>query len=195
MGPEGVSAAIVAGGQAQRFGGRDKSRLVVQGVSIINRQLLVLQQVASEIFVVSSDTDRFLDLGLRVHADAIAGAGALGGIYTALAMAASDTVVTVACDLPFLEARLLRRLIELSADADAAWVQTHRGPEPLLACYRRSARDPIRSEIEAGRLKASNLGAVIRIAALDESELPQFGPPHQLLANLNTEEEWNRHRG
>jgi molybdopterin-guanine dinucleotide biosynthesis protein A len=33
------SAAIAAGGQARRFGGRDKSGLLVEGRSILDRQL------------------------------------------------------------------------------------------------------------------------------------------------------------
>jgi molybdopterin-guanine dinucleotide biosynthesis protein A len=97
--------------------------------------------------------------------------------------------------LPFLHAGLLGRLVELSEDHDAAWVRTSRGPEPLLACYRQSAREAIRHEIEAGRLKASNLGSVLRIAEIGQADVERFGPADRLLANLNTEEDWNRITG
>jgi molybdopterin-guanine dinucleotide biosynthesis protein A len=187
-----TDAAIIAGGRARRFGGRDKSRLVVQGRPIINRQLEILQQLAATVFIVSSDAERFAGLGIPVHSDLIPGAGAMGGIYTALARSAADRVIAVACDLPFLHAGLLGRLVELSDDHDAAWVRTPRGPEPLLACYRQSAREAIRHAIEAGRLKASDLGTVLSIAEIGREDVERFGPADRLLANLNTEEDWLR---
>ena len=95
------AAAILAGGRARRFEGRDKSRLLVQSRSIINRQMEILQLLTDRIFIVSSDAARFADLGIPVHPDLIEGAGALGGIYTALEMSPVDRVITVACDLPF----------------------------------------------------------------------------------------------
>jgi molybdopterin-guanine dinucleotide biosynthesis protein A len=190
-----TDAAIIAGGRARRFGGRDKSRLLVQGRPIINRQIEILQQVAASVFIVSPDVERFADLGIPVYPDLISQAGAMGGLYTALVNSSAEHVVAVACDLPFLHAGLLRRLVALCDDHDAAWVRTSRGPEPLLACYRPSAREPIRREIEAGRLKASDLGSVLNIAEMDQADVERFGPADRLLANLNTEEEWNRIKG
>ena len=46
------TAAILAGGRARRFGGRDKSGLVVDGRSILERQLDELARVARDIVVV-----------------------------------------------------------------------------------------------------------------------------------------------
>jgi molybdopterin-guanine dinucleotide biosynthesis protein A len=190
-----ADAAIIAGGRARRFGGRDKSRLLVQGRPIINRQIEILQQLAATVFIVAPDAARFADLGIPVHADLIPEAGALGGIYTALASSSAERVIVVACDLPFLHAGLLGRLVDLSGDHDAAWVRTSRGPEPLLACYRQSAREAIRQEIEAGRLKASNLESVLKIAEVGREDVERFGPADRLLANVNTLEEWNRIKG
>jgi len=189
-----TAAAILAGGAARRFGGHDKSRLVVEGRSIIIRQMEVLQQVAGEIFIVSPFASRFTDLDVPVHPDRIAGLGAIGGIFTALEVAQSDYVLVVACDLPFLDAGLLGRLVELSADGDGAWVRSTRGVEPLLSCYRREARATIGSEIAAGRLKAGDLGSALRMAELSGDDLARFGPPDRLLANLNTPEDLARLR-
>jgi molybdopterin-guanine dinucleotide biosynthesis protein A len=189
-----TAAAILAGGAARRFGGRDKSRLVVEGRSIIIRQVEVLQQVAAEIFIVSSFASRFADLHVPVHPDRIAGLGAIGGVFTALEVAQADRVLVVACDLPFLDADLLARLVELSSNGDGAWVRSPRGVEPLLACYRREARGAIGAEIAAGRLKAGDLGSVLRMAELSGQDLERFGAPDRLLANLNTPDDFARLR-
>jgi molybdopterin-guanine dinucleotide biosynthesis protein A len=189
-----VAAAILCGGRARRLGGLDKSRLAVQGHPIINRQLEVLQQLTPHVLVVSGQPERFADLGLRVVPDAVGGAGALGGIYTAIISSAADRVLTVGCDLPFLDAGLLALLAERAADRDGAWVCSPRGPEPLLACYRTIAASRIRARIDAGHLRASELGLVLDLAEVRDPELAQFGPTDRLLANINTPEDYERFR-
>jgi molybdopterin-guanine dinucleotide biosynthesis protein A len=192
MAAQSVTAAILAGGQARRFGGRDKSRLVVDGRSIIVRQVDVLQRVAQQILVISSDASRFADLGLPVHADVIPGAGAMGGLYTALEAASSELVIVVACDLPFLDERMLTRLLELASTGDGAWVRTADGVEPLLACYRRDVRTTIRREILGGRLKLADLASRLDMVELEGAELSRFGPAARLLANINTPDDYAR---
>ncbi len=187
-----TTAAIVAGGRASRFGGRDKSRLIVEGRSIIFRQVDVLQRVADEVVVIGPDPTRFAGLGLRTYPDRLPDSGAIGGVYTALDVAAADRVIVVACDLPFLQADVLLRLVELAAAGDGAWVRGTRGIEPLLACYRREARGLIRQEIEAGRLQLAHLGSVLQMAELEEVELRRFGSPDRLLANINSPDDYAR---
>lgn len=187
-----VAAAILAGGQARRFGGRDKSRLVVGGRTIIVRQLDVLQQVAGEVLIVGPTDGRFADVGVPVHADRVAGGGALGGLVTALEVARADRVIVVACDLPFLEASVLARLVELAEGHDAAWVRGARGPEPLIACYQRACRDRLAARLAAGDRRLSDLSSVLALAWLDDAELAALGVTPSALANLNTPDDYAR---
>lgn len=192
MKPPLPTAAILAGGSARRFAGRDKSTLVVGGRSIIVRQLDVLQQVAGDVFVVANDPRPFSNLGVRVVADRVRGAGALGGLYTALDAASTPLVLVVACDLPFLEPAVLRRLLELASEHDGARITTPRGAEPLLACYRREAAPRVRAQIQSGCLQVSALDRVLNLAALDTADLARFGPVDRLLTNVNTPDDYAR---
>jgi Molybdopterin-guanine dinucleotide biosynthesis protein A len=79
-----ISAAILAGGRARRFGGADKASLVVGGARIIERQLAALAAVTDDVRIVSNDPARYAALGVRVIPDQIAGAGPLGGLHAAL---------------------------------------------------------------------------------------------------------------
>lgn len=185
----GIAAAIVAGGQATRFGGRDKSRVIIDGQSIISRQVAVLQPLTDDLFIVASQRERFADLPWRVSPDVLPGTGVAGAILTALESTAADRVIVVACDLPFLDAPLLRRLLDLAASADGAWVQTPAGAEPLLACYRRQAAPRIRAAIEAGLRKAADLDQILTMRIVDLAELSAFGDPSHLLANVNSPED------
>ena len=187
-----TSAAILAGGRARRFGGRDKSRLVVDGVPIIVRQLAVLQLGAREVFVVASDASRFADVSVNVRADVVPESGALGGILTAVETAGSPFILVVACDMPFLDPNLLGRLVERAAEADGAWIRSARGVEPLIACYTQAAAPRIRRAVAAGHLKAADLGSVLQMREVSEQEVSEFGDPARLLANLNTPDDYRR---
>lgn len=187
-----IAAAILAGGRARRFGGRDKSRLIVGGRPIIVRQVAVLQRVASRIFIVGNDPERYADMDLGVYPDVVPNAGALGGIHTALTNASADRVIVVACDMPFLHEPLLRRLADLATAADGAWVRTTRGPEPLLACYRKTAAEAVKKELDAGRMRAGDLDRVLRMAEVDEAQLAQYGAAEKLLLNVNSPDEFEK---
>jgi molybdopterin-guanine dinucleotide biosynthesis protein A len=186
MSGEMLAAAILAGGHARRFGGRDKSRLIIEGRPIIVRQVEVLQRLASEVFIVASDTGRFADLGVPVFPDLVPNLGAIGGLDTALHAAAGSRVLVVACDMPFLDERVLSRLAALPETVDAAWVRTPRGVEPLLACYRPSARAAVRQAIDARELKVADLDRMLRLEYVDAGEIVGAEAARRLVTNLNT---------
>jgi molybdopterin-guanine dinucleotide biosynthesis protein A len=187
-----TAGAIVAGGGARRFGGQDKGRLVVEGRTIIVRQVEILQRVASQLLIVAPGTARFADLPVTVVSDRRPGLGAIGGIDAALHATPLDQVIVIACDLPFLTSDLLGHLAVLSAGHDGAWVRTDRGVEPLIACYRTAARARVAAYIESGGRKASNLGDVLDMAVLTSPDLERFGAPSRLLANINTPDDYAR---
>ena len=85
------SGAILAGGRATRFDGRDKGALLVGGRSIRDRQLHELSQVADEILLVGASVAPSVPgLTIRLVADRVRGAGPLGGLDAALAACRRD---------------------------------------------------------------------------------------------------------
>lgn len=205
MSDQMLTGAILAGGQARRYGGQDKSRLVVpgdhDGRTIIVCQRDLLQRVAAHTLVVTTAADRlarperFADLDLPVVTDVVADAGALGGIHAALTHAATitplaDRVLVVACDLPFLTVDLLHALAELARTDDGAWVHGRRGPEPLIACYRLAALPRLSAALAAGERRAQALGHLLALHKLGPDALAAFGDPDRLIANINTPDEW-----
>ena len=187
------TAAIIAGGRAQRLGGRDKSDLVIGGRRIIDRQLSVLGHVAEHILIVSNDHHRFRSSGLQVCADLIPGAGALGGLYTALVRSPTAPTIVVACDLPFLTVPFLRHLVDRARGADAAIPRTAAGTQPLCAVYDRTCVEPIRARLERGELRVSGLvDDAIRVTDIGPSEVAPFDPGGTLFFNVNTPDDYTR---
>src|SRR5262245_55703894 len=178
------AAAILAGGRATRFGGRDKSALVVDGRTISSRQIAELSLVegVSEILMAGTATHP----GARTIADVVPGCGPLGGIHAALTETRADKLFVVACDMPYVTAGLVAHLFALSDDAHIVGPCVEDGYHPLCAVYSRACLDPIAGRLACGRLKVVDLFDEVRTRAVGTVDLERFGDPRRLLANVNT---------
>jgi molybdopterin-guanine dinucleotide biosynthesis protein A len=133
---------------------------------------------------------------LRVVPDAIAGAGALGGIYTAILESPAPRTLVLACDMPFLTAALFRTLTaEELAGADLVIPRTARGYEPLCAVYSKACAEPIYQRIRRGDLHASTLPEGVRVAEIGPKTLAAIDPAGLLFANVNTPHDYARATG
>jgi len=186
------TAAILAGGRARRLGGRDKSTLPIAGSRVIDRQIDVLRAVADHLLIVSNGPDQYADLDLPIVADLIPGAGALGGLYTALVSSPTPQTLVVACDMPFLSVAFLKHLVMIGRDVDAAVPRTQEGYEPLCASYSRDCVGPIRRRIEAGALKVTSFLGDVRMREIGPDELTGFDPEGTLFLNVNTPDDYAR---
>ena len=187
------SAAILVGGKATRFDGRDKSALVVDGQTILARQLAVLPDVASDLMLVGGAAHADAPESVRVIPDVVPGCGPLSGLHAALSAARHETLVMVACDMPFLSAPLLRHLLSLAGGADGADVvvpQTERGYHPLCAAYTRACLEPAARRLAGGQFKLAGLFDEVRVRVVTADALAAFGDPERMLANVNTSIEY-----
>jgi molybdenum cofactor guanylyltransferase len=185
------TAAILAGGRARRLGGQDKSRLVIGGRSILQRQLDLLRGLADRVVVVAREPERYADAGVPVLADAVPDCGSLGGIYTAVASAAGPVLV-LACDMPFVTAPFLAFVMEAGREADIAIPRTGDGYHPLCASYAPACADPLLRRIEAGMLKVTGILSDVRVREMGPAEIAPFDPDGLLLFNLNTPDDLAR---
>jgi len=185
------SAAILAGGRATRFGGRDKSALVVDGRPILDRQIGELSPIVDELLVVGAGSETRRVEGVRYIADRIPGSGPMGGIHAALTEAAGAATLAVACDMPYVSAGLGGLLLSLTIDADLVVPQTEAGYHPLYAAYTRACLEPIARRLASGRLKLTGLFDDVRVHVVTVDQVARFGPPDRLLANVNTLDEYS----
>ena len=188
------TAAILAGGQARRFGGRAKALLPLGTQRLIDRQLSVLKPVAHEVGIVASDRDRYDSIDAPVWGDLNPGQGPLGGIQTALAETGAAWTLIVACDLPFLTTVFLEHLMRTGEDAEADVVipRTDDGPQPLCAAYGRACEPVIRRRIDAGMLKVTDLLSDVRVRELGPEDIAPFDPDGILFMNVNTQADYTR---
>ncbi|MFN7980846.1 MAG: molybdenum cofactor guanylyltransferase [Vicinamibacterales bacterium] len=177
--------AILTGGHARRFAGRDKSQLLVDGRTILARQVDALKPCVERILLVGEDKST-VQPGLTFVADRIAGCGPLGGLDAALSTPDATLVLLLACDVPNITTELCAHLVGLADGVDAVVPWTERGYHPLCAVYARSCRSIVRRRLDAGALRMRDLLTDLRVRTVDSDELARFGRPHVLLANINT---------
>ena len=127
-------------------------------------------------------------------ADRIAGAGALGGLYTALVDAPTEQVLVIGCDMPFLDAPFLTYLIEQGRGADAAVPRDERGRHPLCASYARRIAGHLHGRIAAGELCVSDALTGLAVREIGPDELAPFNRDGRLLLNVNTPDDYTRAR-
>lgn len=148
-----VSALILAGGKATRFGGVAKHEIAVDGETIFARQVRVLAPRAAEILV-STPHDI---AGYRVVHDTTPGIGPLAGIAAGLAACRTEWLLVLAGDMPYVTGELVDALLGRADGVDAVGVRVAGLPEPLVCVLHRGVLPVLERRIAAGDYKASRL--------------------------------------
>ena len=184
------TVAMLAGGASRRMG-QAKATLRVGGQELGERVLVAaLMAGASEVLAVGGDCAPLQEQGWRHVGDLWPGAGPLGGIISALTVAANELVVVLACDLPEVDDEVLQYLVgECAAHPSAMVVVPDRDgrPEILHAVWRRGALAVLRGLFDDG--ERSPTAALARLEVLHvsvtESSLRDLDTPEDLAQYLN----------
>jgi molybdopterin-guanine dinucleotide biosynthesis protein A len=197
-----IMGAILAGGQSRRMG-QDKAMLLIHGEPLLARAIRTVRTVTPEVAIIGPPERAALAPGAPVIPDRWPGAGPLGGIATALQALTSEAVLVVGCDMPFLNAALLRYLIELSQGAGdvapvsqptagAVVVRLEGQAHPLHAVYHKSCLPTLEAQLAAGDLRVQRFLARLQVRYVEPPELDRFDPEHRSAFNANTPEEWEQ---
>jgi molybdenum cofactor guanylyltransferase len=179
------------------MGGADKAALAVGDARIIDRQLAALSAVADDVRIVANDRQRYAALGVRVIPDLVPDRGPLGGLHAALLDASHDRVLVLACDLPFVTAALLERLVSESGtgeEIDAVLPRSARGLEPLCALYMKRCAGRVLARLERGDLAVAGLVDDLRVREIGPEALAPYDDG-SLFENVNTPHDHARARG
>jgi molybdopterin-guanine dinucleotide biosynthesis protein A len=186
------SLVIQAGGKSERMG-EDKALKLFLGRPLIQHVIERLAPLADETLVTTNRPEDYAFLGYRLIPDLAPGRGALGGLYTAIASAASPLVAVAACDMPFASAVLLETAARLlvQEEADVVIAKTEEGYEPFHAVYRRAACVPaIKSAIESDLWKVIAWFPSVNVRVLTRAEIAESDPSGLCFWNVNTPEEF-----
>jgi molybdenum cofactor guanylyltransferase len=188
-----VTGVILAGGKSRRMG-RDKAFLPFGTGMLIERVIEVLRQVTEDVILITNTPELYQRFGLPLFSDVIPEAGSLGGIYTGLVCAKAPYSLCLACDMPFVKPAFLRSLCEMAAAADVVIPRNAEDFQPLCAVYSQACREPIRQQIDAGRLKITGFFDQVRVRVIEGELLTRYDPHDVMFFNANTPEEYEQAR-
>jgi molybdopterin-guanine dinucleotide biosynthesis protein A len=180
-----ITGVILAGGQSRRMGS-DKRFVRIGEQTLLEGTISVCEQVFTEVLIVVGSPHRELpNLSPRVVTDLIPNCGSLGGLYTGLSYASCPHVFVVACDMPFLDAVVIRRFVALDRHADLLMVRLAQGLQPMHAVYSKACLPYLKRMIESGILKIQSLAEERGLAVHVVSEEAMRSISPQLLSFLN----------
>jgi molybdopterin-guanine dinucleotide biosynthesis protein A len=171
-GRDSLTGALLVGGASRRFGS-PKALAELEGESLAERGHRLLSQTCDTVIVVGKAGDR-LDLPFEVLDDGSEERAAVVGVAAALRLAASDLVLVLPTDMPWVTADALLALAAGADEVDAAVPQTG----PLPGAYRRSVLPVLERRIAAGDFALHR--------ALEELSWKAVEVDPSLLGNVNT---------
>ncbi len=180
--------AILAGGMSRRMG-RDKATLDAGDGPLLERSARLGLDLGLPVLVVGRAQPEGWPLPtVRFAADQQPGQGPLGGLVTALELAAP--ILAIACDLPRLDMECLRWLRDESARAplaDGLITTDAGGIEPLFACYTAHCLATARAHLAAGQRALHRL---IEAGDFLRAVIPE--PLLTRLTDVDTPDDWRR---
>ncbi len=190
-----LSGVVLAGGASRRLG-VDKATLSFGGRPLLEIVVEKLAAVCAEVIVACGSRaggDK-PPLPVRFVEDPIPGQGPLAGVQAALTAAPAEFALVVACDMPFLDPRLLAYMAGLPRRYQALVPRVGGRWHPLHAIYARSCLPIIDSLLAQGGNSLEELLSRLDVQALSEDELLRHDPQGLSLFNLNDDRDLARAR-
>jgi len=183
-----MTGIILAGGKSRRMG-RNKAFIDSGGVPFFERVYRVFKEIFSEIIIVTNDVLPFERYEAILQRDIILNKGALGGLYTGLLHSSNYQAFCSACDMPFLNPRVIEYMTQERDEYDVIVPKTHDGLHPLHAIYSKKCLNPMRQLLDRDDLRIVDFFGQVRVRYIEEMEIREFDPHMRSVINVNTEEE------
>jgi molybdopterin-guanine dinucleotide biosynthesis protein A len=186
---QSITGVILAGGKSSRMG-QNKALMSLGGKRLVDRVVGVMRSVFDDLLMVTNTPGVYADLGLPMVRDVWPEKGSLGGVYSAIYHVATSYCLVVACDMPFLQAAVLRYLITQINDYDVVVPDVLGELQTLHAIYSKACLQPIERRLEMHRLRIIGFFPDVRVRTVTASELEPYDPALLAFQNLNTPEEF-----
>lgn len=142
---------ILAGGESSRMG-EEKGFLKI-GVKTYTELLIeTLQNYFDDVIIISNDSE-YEQFGVPIYQDVVKDKGPLAGILTGLKHSNTDYNFFTPCDSPYLEGKLIEKLINKVDNYDAIIPTYENKVFPLTAIYNKNCISQLEDALDNNRLK------------------------------------------
>lgn len=144
-----TSVAIFAGGKSSRFGS-PKIRAKINGDEFGLLIINTLKRAGfTNISLIGGDLENARRWGVDFFEDVYPDSGPLGALLTAMQACRSESLMTLPCDVPFIDVDTCQRLCNLSTGVDVRVAHTD-SPQWLSSTWRRASFDLIERDFQSG---------------------------------------------
>jgi molybdopterin-guanine dinucleotide biosynthesis protein A len=186
-----ATGIVLAGGLSRRMG-QDKALLKLGGRTSLQLAAESVSAVCAELVIATADrpAQHLPNLSPIWVTDPPGAAGPLAGLAAGLSVASNPTVIVVACDMPFLNERLLLHLLTSVADGDAAVPLVGGRAQPLHAAYSTDCLPTVRTLLRLGARSMHDLLSRLRVRYIAESRCLDLDPDGLSSFNMNTTDDF-----
>jgi molybdopterin-guanine dinucleotide biosynthesis protein A len=190
-----ASAIILAGGTSRRMG-KSKARLMIGGVSMLERVARTAGTVCDETIVAGrmEDAEKWPQLDAKWVDDPPDVAGPVAGLIAGLRVARNDICLVVACDMPFLNPELLEHLLAASVGHDAAVPRIDSRAQTLHAAFTRSCLQRLETLVVSKSPSMESILEGLDVHCVDETTCRSIDPTGLSCFNVNTPDDLERAR-
>ncbi len=193
------TGVVLAGGESRRMG-KNKAFLEMDGKTLLERSLEVLDDVCEEVLISCRDYYMYDHYGFETVPDLIKGQGPMGGLYAVLQQAKYDYLFIVACDMPFLSGKAIKYLYGLREDCDVVLPSVSGKIHTLHAFYHRRIMPFVEKDLKENKLSIVRalFGGSLNYFNKQVIELEEIPDPQmrhifaKSLVNVNTPQEWEK---
>lgn len=122
---------------------------------------------------------------LPVYNDVVPEKGPMGGLLTAMENTGAEMVLLIACDMPFITANAIERLLKNADKEQIIASLSNQKINPLFSVYPVILKEKIKKSIAEGKLKMTDF-----ILKNQHLLLPfEYEQSGKIFRNINTEEE------
>jgi len=184
-----VAGVILAGGQNSRMGGADKAFLTVEGHTVFERTLSLLQRCFPQVVVVSNRPEKYAQFAVEITRDEYPGRGPLAGIHAGLGLVRCPYAFVVACDMPFLRVEPVAYLVN-RIDGQEAIVPWWDGDiEPLHAIYATALQGRMGQALSGSSHSIREFLPTIAVEYIPEAVMCRVQGADESFRNVNTPED------
>lgn len=130
---EVITAYVLAGGKSTRMG-QDKANVPLQGLPMILHITQWLERHFKEVCIVGEER-KYVNLGFRCIPEPLPHLGPAGGISAALKDCNTPKALICTCDMPFIDANIVKYLISQTKDEDILMPFHNNQWQPFPAIY------------------------------------------------------------
>lgn len=163
-----IDIFITAGGKSARMG-QDKGMMLLEGKPMLLYLTDMLQEDGYS-FTLIANREEYKKLGFQAVRDIVPDKGPMGALHTAFHYTSKQYVLLLGCDMPFLPAAAVSRMIQAIGNEQVIVAEIMTKINPLCAVYHRALKDKTASCIAENKLKMQDLvlQSNHRIVAMDD---------------------------